>query len=224
VIGRVGTCSCSCCSWPLRSVIGAGDFGLTSRGRGFRRQSRRSRPGRAERALLAHAQSDAATRGVGSVFGPTGDVSALASRTRRAPLDVPAPAPGPAAAGTAAARADRSARTGEPAPRYQRIAGELKRLGLAASPTTCARCWPPLGIVVRYPRCASRQPATTTPCWSSSRTSCSGSEGTQSCCLGRRLRSSTGGTTATTAARTRDGDHDPQAGPSAHLLSKQPRS
>jgi hypothetical protein len=146
VIGRVGTCSCSCCS--LATQIGHRSWRFWS----YVTRSRFPAPvtpiaARARRARLAgHAQSDAATRGVGSVFGPTGDVSALASRTRRAPLDVPAPAPGPAAAGTAAARADRSARTGEPAPRYQRIAGELKRLGLAASPTTCARCWPPLGI------------------------------------------------------------------------------
>jgi putative transposase len=83
---------------------------------------------------------------MGSLLGQAGDVAALASGTRHAPLDVPAPARRPAATATAAARADRRLARENPRWGYQRIAGELKRLGLAAAPTTVRKVLADAGI------------------------------------------------------------------------------
>ena len=73
---------------------------------------------------------------MGGVLGKAGDIVALAPGACGAALDVSAQEAGAAAAGAAAAGVDPSFGAREPTLGYQRIAGELKSLRLAASATT----------------------------------------------------------------------------------------
>jgi transposase InsO family protein len=83
---------------------------------------------------------------MGHVFGQAGDGAALAPPARLAAVDQPARQAREAAAGTAAAGADPSICAREPALGYQRIAGELKQLGLAVAPTTVRKVLTSAGI------------------------------------------------------------------------------
>jgi hypothetical protein len=119
----------------------------------LQRQSRRPRPVRADRALLGMLSRVLPAPGMGSLLGQAGDVAALASGTRGAPLDVPAPAPRPATVGAAAARADRPVRAGEPAlglAAHRRRAQAPRPGGLTDHGAQGAgRCWHSTGARAR---------------------------------------------------------------------------
>jgi hypothetical protein len=72
------------------------------------------------------------------IRGNAGDAAALASRAGAQEVDVP-PAVGPAAYGSGTARAAAPTRAGESRLGYQRIAGELLKLGFRISPSTVRR-------------------------------------------------------------------------------------
>ncbi|MDP9255685.1 MAG: helix-turn-helix domain-containing protein [Actinomycetota bacterium] len=112
----------------------------------MRRRSGRPPLEPADRALLA-TLSRALPRPAWAVFSVRPEtLLRWASSAGGAALDVSAQAAGAAAARTAAAGVDPSTRAREPALGYQRIAGELKSLGLAASPTTVRKVLAGAGV------------------------------------------------------------------------------
>jgi hypothetical protein len=121
-------------AWALGSVERGGDPRLTSRARCPAAPVRPSADYAGRSCIAGHARSGASTPSVGSVLGPAGDVAALAPAARVAALDVSAQEAGTATSRAAAAGADPTSRTREPAlglPTDRRRAQAARACGLS---------------------------------------------------------------------------------------------